>query len=215
MLDVHAPHGPVHGWRDFFTHIVAIAVGLLLALALERLVVYVHERHQLAQARRELSAELQDNFNQWQKNKAETMRVEANLAHDLQMIQALRTHEAPSGRFDYSESFSSTLDGAWQGARQNGALDLMPYDELVNYAWFHQLLGYVMDAMHGFEPSMKIAEAMAANAGSDKVSAHDLDELASKTMEAQGRLENLKMFLGFEEKGFNRLNAVQAGKAHQ
>ena len=35
MLDAHAPHGRIHGWRDFLIHIVAIAIGLLLALGLE------------------------------------------------------------------------------------------------------------------------------------------------------------------------------------
>ncbi len=33
MLDVHAPHETVHGWRDFFTHIATITIGLLIALA--------------------------------------------------------------------------------------------------------------------------------------------------------------------------------------
>jgi hypothetical protein len=55
MLDVHAPHGPTHSWQDFLGHIAAIAIGLLLALALEKLVEYVHERHQLTEARRELA----------------------------------------------------------------------------------------------------------------------------------------------------------------
>lgn len=209
MLEVHAPHSPAHGWRDFITHIAAIAIGLLLALALEKTVEFMHQHHQLAQARRELSAELQDNFAAWQKNQAEVVRIQANLARDLELIQGLRTHTVSNGRFDYSGSFNSTLDGAWQATRQNGALDLMPHEELMNYAWFHQLLGFVMDALHGFEPTMKIAGAIAASAAPEKMSAHDLDELASRTMEAQGRLENYKMFLGFEGSGFNRLRNRQ------
>lgn len=206
MLDVHAPHSPAHGWREFFTQIVAIVISLLLALALDKAVEFVHERHLLAQARRELAVELQDNLRQWQENQVEVARVQTNLTRDLNVIQALRAHTAPNGRFDYSGSFNSTLDGAWQATRQNGALDLMPHDELMNYAWFHQLLGYVMDALHGFEPTMKIAGAIAASAAPEKISAHDLDELAARTMEAQGRLENYKMFLGFEGAGFNRLS---------
>jgi hypothetical protein len=205
MLDVHTPHSPAHGWREFLTNIVAIVIGLLLALALDKAVEFIHERHQLAQARRELAVELQDNVRQWRKNQAEIDRVQANLARDLELIRALRAHAVAVGRFDYSGSFSSTLDGAWQATRQNGALDLMPHEELMNYAWFNQLLGYVMDALHGFEPTMKIAEAIAASAAPDKISAHDLDELADRTMEAQGRLKNYEMFLGFEQSGFKRL----------
>ena len=57
MLDVHAPHGPTHGWRDFLVHIAAIAIGVLLALALEKLAEHLHERRQLSEARRELASQ--------------------------------------------------------------------------------------------------------------------------------------------------------------
>ena len=211
MLDVHAPHGPAHGWREFVTHIAAIAVGLLLALALEKTAEFVHDRHKLTQSRRELAAEVTENLDRWQRNQAEVDRVRKNLATNLEIIQALRTHAAVKGQFDYGVTFHATLDGSWQAARQNGSLDLMPNDELITHAWFHQLLGYVMDAMHGLEPTMKIAGAIAASALPERISAHDLDELASKTMEAQGRLENFEMFLEFEKIGLNRLQGPQTG----
>ncbi len=40
MLDVHAPHDAVRTWKDFFIHIAAIAVGLLIAIGLEQTVEY-------------------------------------------------------------------------------------------------------------------------------------------------------------------------------
>ena len=209
----HAPHAPAHGWREFLTNIVMIAIGLLLALALDKLGEFVHECHQLAQARRELAVELQDNVRQWKKNQAEVERVRSNLARDLEVIRALRAHTTPATTFDYSGSFNSTLDGAWQATRQSGALNLMPHEELMRYAWFNQLLGFVMDALHGFEPTMKIAGAIAASAAPEKISSRDLDELATRTMEAQGRLENYEMFLGFEKGGFKRLGGGDGQKA--
>jgi hypothetical protein len=50
MLDVHAPHASVRTWRDFFTHIAIITIGLLIAIALEQCVESLHhiqQRHQL------------------------------------------------------------------------------------------------------------------------------------------------------------------------
>ena len=47
MLDVHAPHQTIHTWKDFLIHIAAIAIGLLLALGLEKVAEYVHEHYQL------------------------------------------------------------------------------------------------------------------------------------------------------------------------
>lgn len=204
MLDVHAPHGPTHGWRDFLLHIVAIAIGLLLALALEKLAEYVHERRELSEARRELRSEMVQNRDVWRRNMAELSRVQQELAADLKVIQALRAQTAiKDAKLDYSVDFYAVKDGAWQAVRQGGALTLMPGDELQTFAWFHGILASLMEAMHAFETTLQIGGALAANAVPEQTGAHDLDELATRTMEAQGRLEHLRMFLKFESSGLD------------
>jgi hypothetical protein len=213
MLDVHAPHGPTQSWRDFLVHIAAIAIGLFLALALEKVAEYVHERRQLTEARRELALEVAENRHTWAMNVTEASRIQHQLDADLKVIQALRSH-APvgSGKFDYSVQFYATLDGPWQAVQQSGSLDLMPHEELQTYAWFHGILTSVMESMHSFETTLHIGGAIAASAPMEKLSEHDLNELAGKTMEAQGRLVNLKMFLGLEENGFGRLSRQPGSK---
>lgn len=207
MLDVHAPHGPTHTWRDFLVHIAAIAIGLLLALGLERFAEYVHERHQLRQARRELASELADNRRSWTGNVSEVSRIQQKLTADLRIIQALRSHAPEVGeQFDYSVRFFAAKDGPWQAVRQSGSLELMPDAEMQNYAWFHGILASSMESMHAFEATAQIAGAIAASSPPEKLSPHELDELADRTMEAQGRLENLRMFLGFEEYGLEVLS---------
>ena len=213
MLDVHAPHGPTHGWRDFLVHIAAIAIGLLLALGLEKLAEYVHERRQLTEARRELATEIVENRHAWSGNMEETSRVQRELAANLKVIQALRSHGASEGgKLDYSMHFYAARDGSWQAVRQGGSLDLMPHEELETYSWFHAILASVMESMHALETTLQIGGAIASSAAPERLSAHDLDELASKTMEAQGRLEHLRMFLGFEHDGLETLGA-KAGAA--
>ena len=214
MLDVHAPQGPAHSWRDFLVHIAAIAIGLLLALALENLVEYVHERHQLTQARRELALELAENRRIWTANVTEASRLGQELNADLKAIQAVRSHApAGSGAFDYSVRFYATRDGPWQAVRQSGALELMPHEELQTYAWFHGILTSVMESMHAFETSVHIGGAIAASAPPEKLSEHDLNELADKTMEAQGRLVNLNMFLRLEGNGLEELSEPPGAKS--
>jgi hypothetical protein len=61
-----------------------------------------------------------------------------------------------------------------------------------------------MESMHAFETTLHIAAAIAASSPPERLNEYDLNELASKTMEAQGRLVNLRMFLGFEEWGLGR-----------
>jgi hypothetical protein len=213
MLDVHAPYGPTHSWRDFLGHIAAIAIGLLLALALEKLAEYVHERRLLTEGRRELAMEVAENRRTLALNVIEAARIQQELDADLKVIQALRLH-APVGnaKFDYSVDFHATRDGPWQAVQQNGSLNLMPYEELQTYAWFHGILTSVMKSMHAFETTLHIGSAIAASAPPETLNEHDLNELASKTMEAQGRLVNLKMFLGFEENGLGRLSRQQGSK---
>lgn len=213
MLDVHSPHNPVHGWREFLVHIAAIAIGLLLALGLEQLAAYIHQRRQLTEARHELAMELATNRRDFEANVAESARIQQELMTDLRIIQALRSH-APvsSGKLDYSVVFFAARDGSWQAVQQSGALALMPYEQLQGYAWFYGILSSLMNSMHSLENTLQIASAMAASASPEKLAPRDLDELASETMEAQGRLENLRMFLGFEKAGFNEFSGVQISR---
>ena len=86
----------------------------------------------------------------------------------------------------------------------------MPHEELQTYAWFHGILTSFMESMHAFETTLHIGGAMAASTPMQGLGEYDLNELAGETMEAQGRLVNLEMFLGFEENGFEKLSP-QAG----
>lgn len=103
-------------------------------------------------------------------------------------------------------------DGAWQAVRQRGSLNLIPHEELQTYAWFHGILTSIMESMHAFETTPQIGAAIAASAPPEKLGEHDLNELASKTMEAQGRLVNLRMFLRFEENGLGTLSRQSGSK---
>jgi hypothetical protein len=55
-LDVHAPHHPIGGWKDFFVHLVTITVGLLIAVGIEGCVER-HREHKLVQEARETMRE--------------------------------------------------------------------------------------------------------------------------------------------------------------
>ncbi|MBV8158983.1 MAG: hypothetical protein JO278_15090, partial [Dyella sp.] len=59
MLDVHPLHGRIQGWKDFFIHIATIVVGLLIAVALEQTVEYLHHRHQVAEFEARMHEELE------------------------------------------------------------------------------------------------------------------------------------------------------------
>jgi len=206
MSDNHSVRQIPNRWKDFFVQIAAIALGLLLAVGLDRVVGYLHGRQQLTEARRELRLELAQNRDVWNRNSAELQRIEKELKTDLQVIQELQSHSPTTAKLDYSVGFYAVKDGPWQAVRQNGSLNLMPNDELQNYTWFHEILTYTMEAMHAFEPIMMTSGAIATRTPLEKLTERDLAELASKTSEAQGRLAHLSMFLGFEGSGLDRMS---------
>src|SRR5213082_3321100 len=83
MIEVHPPHQDVHSWTQFFIHIAAITIGLLIAIGLEQTVVYFHHRHQLQEARRELAVELEA-----------TRKVVADLDANMALLRAVQTSPA-------------------------------------------------------------------------------------------------------------------------
>src|SRR5205807_3690298 len=126
MGDIRPVHHVAHHWRDFFVQIAAIAIGLLLALALDRVVGYFHERHQLAQARIDLRLEIEQNRRVWTKNVAEVQRIQKELEANLNVIQELQSKSPLTGKLDYSIGFYATFDGPWQAIRQKGSPSLLP-----------------------------------------------------------------------------------------
>src|SRR5438045_3915701 len=98
MIEVHPPHETVHNLRQFFIHIVAITIGLLIAIGLEQTVVYFNHRHQLQEARRELADELESNRRVVGINLEATRKVSADLDADMALLHAAQTTSpAPIG----------------------------------------------------------------------------------------------------------------------
>jgi hypothetical protein len=62
MLDVHPAHHAATTWRDFFIHIATIVLGLLIAVALEQTVEFIHHRHQRHQLQEDLHDEAEQNL---------------------------------------------------------------------------------------------------------------------------------------------------------
>ena len=60
-MDVHPPHEPIRSIKEFLVHILAISIGLLIALGLEASVEWAHHRRLVREARENISQEIGDN----------------------------------------------------------------------------------------------------------------------------------------------------------
>jgi hypothetical protein len=209
MLDVHPPHEVVHTWKDFFIHIATIAIGLLIAIGLEQTVEYFHHRHQLQAAREQLSVELDHNREVLGKNLDCIRTLQTELDRDMAVIREYQSAHTPmNGKLNYSHSIFRPRDAAWLSVKQNGALGLMPYDEMEVHNYFYELLGDLMDSVVAFTAPLKIAAAIASRSPDGNLAPQDIEALVTATSEAQGKVAITAMLLGIEGDWFQ--NHAQA-----
>ena len=139
MLDVHPVHGAVRSWRDFLLHIVIIAIGLGLAISLQQTVEYFHNRHQVADTRRALLQEREDNRRTFAAQ-TRTWRVGvAELQNNLVVLGYLQQHpgtpqERLPGVLLWHVSALTYSTAAWDAARESGVVALMPREEIERYS---------------------------------------------------------------------------------
>jgi hypothetical protein len=136
VIDVHSPHEPIHGWRDFFLHLTTITIGLLIALSLEGCVEWQHHRHLVHEAEASLHAEIQSNAKGMQDNIADLHHKQDDLKHDVIVLKYLiKNHKMPeNASMSLGASIQTFDDVSWRTAQSTGALSYMPYARAEEYA---------------------------------------------------------------------------------
>jgi len=134
-MDVHAPHEPIHSWRDAILHLAIVTVGLFIALSLEAFVEHLHNRHLVAEARTNIREELQINHEAAQDDIHRVQLTIDSLRANIDTIHRLQADPKTfHGSITNTMSFNSLNDAAWRTARDTGALSFMPYKEIQRYS---------------------------------------------------------------------------------
>ena len=126
MLDVHAPHETIQTWKNFFVHMAAIVVGLLIAVGLEQTVEFFHHRDQREQLESELRRDGEAN-REYVKSDIAT----AQTILDWALVQASTLERAgPDGPLTLRRlprGFIGSPDaGVWPSAKSSGVTNLLP-----------------------------------------------------------------------------------------
>lgn len=135
MLDVHAPHEKIHGFKDFMLHLLTITIGLLIALGLEAGVEAMHHRHQREQAEATIRQELSDNRATLVKQQESVHAEIQSLVRVLQYLEA-RSKGQPADAKGLSLAVTEMLlkDAAWRTARATAVLNYVDYGHVERYA---------------------------------------------------------------------------------
>lgn len=139
-MDIHGPMEPIHSWRDIVLHLAIITVGLFIALSLEGLVEYIHNRHLLHEARINIRQELEIDHQAAQKDIGLIQQNIDRTQADIATVHLLQTHPKEfHGSLTNTMSFDSLNDSAWRTAHETGALSFMPYSEAQRYSDLYML----------------------------------------------------------------------------
>jgi hypothetical protein len=133
-MDVHAPHGEIHTWREFFVHLIIITLGLLIALGLEGTVEWFHERHLLHTAEANLRAELQRNQASITADLKALDDAQKQAESNLVILKAYRVGKGQGQKITISWQWSGPSSAAWDTARNTGAVALMDYRGAQQYS---------------------------------------------------------------------------------
>jgi hypothetical protein len=136
VLDVHAPHEPIHGWRDFFIHLATITIGLLIALTLEWCVEWQHHRHLAHQTKVSLGNEIRGNAKEVQVALGDLQKMLDQLKGDVAVLNTILANPKKPNRedirFDYKIRWFN--DVRWRTAQTTTALSYIPYDEALEFS---------------------------------------------------------------------------------
>jgi hypothetical protein len=136
VLDVHAPHEPIIGWRDFLLHLITITIGLLIALSLEGLVEWQHHRHLVQDAEASLQTEIHKNANSMPDVLQGLDKEQAALTQDVVVLkEMMQTHKVPEhGQLTVGFAIRRFEGVGWKTAQSTGALSYMPYDRAQEFS---------------------------------------------------------------------------------
>jgi hypothetical protein len=137
-LDVHAPHHPIGGWKDFLVHLITITVGLLIAVGIEGCV-ELHREHKLVrEARETMREEIQFNADKMKEAVGTLDHQTAVMKKNVSVLTRIQENpkgkEAQNAQIDADFSIIGLRETAWKTAQTTGALGFMPYAEAQRYS---------------------------------------------------------------------------------
>ncbi len=139
-MEIHAPEGQVHSFRDFTIHLAIVTAGILIALGLEQTVEWRHHRELAAEARANILSEIRDNRKGLASLLGNAPGTRRNHLSAIRLIDRYLAHETSAdNQMDLGVGIAEIRDTAWTTAQTVGALNYMPYGEVQKFASAYRL----------------------------------------------------------------------------
>jgi len=138
-VEVHPPHSPIHSVKEFMLHLLAITIGLLIALGLEATVEWMHHRHLVREARENIAQEIRDNARNIDKEMNALPVEEKQLETLLSGVNDEENKGAPKPQPNMVWTVTRLQDSSWNTAFSTGAVGHMDYAEVRGYSQLYGL----------------------------------------------------------------------------
>ncbi len=132
-MDIEPPHGPVETWRDFFVHLVIITLGLLIALALEGIVGYIHERHLVHEANANITSEMHDNQKEVEDSVKAAEQYQKDMKHLIALMEQMKSGKDLKGSVNITFEKTDLNTASWRTAAATHAIAYMRYRDVKRY----------------------------------------------------------------------------------
>jgi hypothetical protein len=134
-VEIHAPHGAAHSWKDLLIQLGTITAGILIALSFEGVREWRHERSLVHEARETIAREISSNLKEVDGENAGIAARQANIQNLIDMVDRVLAKK-PSGmtQINVGASLADLNAAGWQTAERMGALAHMQYDEVQRYS---------------------------------------------------------------------------------
>jgi hypothetical protein len=138
-VEVHPPHGPIHSVKDFMVHLLAITVGLLIALGLEASVEWMHHRYLVREARENIAQEVRDNQQSLAREMSALPNEKTQLEALLKVVSDRQNGRATRTSENLVWNDTRLSDSSWNTAFSTGAVAHMNYGEVRRYSQLYAL----------------------------------------------------------------------------
>lgn len=188
-MDIHEPHA-AKTWPEFFIELGTVVIGILIALALEQVVEWAHDRHRASEARETIRAEVALNLSSLD-GRAST---EPCVSRRLDEAQALIL-EASAGKPDPGPIWIghplllAMVDTRFRAATEGGEIKLLSPAEQANYAAAYSSFLTFLDAEQREQAAWSDLRALEQQAAMTPVAAWQLQSAIQQARAARWTLE--------------------------
>jgi len=205
MIDIHPAHHAASTWRDFFIHIATIVIGLLIAIGLEQSVELVHRHHQAREARENIRQEIAANIDITQDDIQQFRLLRMRLGKDLDLLNGSAPDAQTLAELNYQSAFTRRREAAWNAAKVDGSLALIPSTEIADATYFYGSAEAVDPATVALFNTMDTAQALIDHAKTaGKLTAFDRQQLLLLTASGMGDTLFLAKLFTFETEALKK-----------